>query len=89
MQAALDEDVERVASLSEEAIRLSVTTNDGASVEVAALPTEAVHDAVARGLEVPRYALESVCFGGDAVGKGESLEARTTVQPPGCSSQCS
>ena len=68
---ALDEDVERVAA-ELAPLRIRITT-DAESKEVAAQPSEAVHDAVAAAFGRPVEEIEEALLGDDAVQAGESF----------------
>ena len=68
---ALDEDVERVAA--ELAPLLITAVTDAESKEVAAQPSEAVHDALAAAFGRPVEEIEEALLGDDAVQAGESF----------------
>ena len=69
---ALDEDVERVAA---ELAPLRITAvTDAESKELAAQPSEAVHDALAAAFGRPVEHIEEALLGADAVPPGESFD---------------
>ena len=69
---ALDEDVERVAAELAPLLRITAET-DAESKEVAAQPSEAVHDALAAAFGRPVEEIEEALLGDDAVQAGESF----------------
>ena len=69
---ALDEDVERVAAELAPLLRITAVT-DAETKEVAAQPSEAVHDAVAAAFGRPVEEIEEALLGDDAVQAGESF----------------
>ena len=69
---ALDEDVERVAAELAPLLRITAEA-DAESKEVAAQPSEAVHDAIAAAFGRPVEEIEEALLGDDAVQAGESF----------------
>ena len=69
---ALDEDVERVAAELAPLLRITAVT-DAETKEVAAQPSEAVHDAIAAAFGRPVEEIEEALLGDDAVQAGESF----------------
>ena len=70
---ALDEDVERVAAELAPLLRITAET-DAESKEVAAQPSEAVHDAIAAAFGRPVEHIEEALLGADAVPPGDSFD---------------
>ena len=68
---ALDEDVERVAA--ELALLRITAVTDAETKEVAAQPSEAVHDAIATAFGRPVEHIEEALLGADAVPPGDSF----------------
>ena len=69
---ALDEDVERVAAELALLLRITAVT-DAETKEVAAQPSEAVHDVLAAAFGRPVEHIEEALLGDDAVQAGESF----------------